>query len=83
MTVRLNLAHDLGISDKVILYLLDNQSRLLGGTRNDGDQTAWIQDADRNTALRCQPRFSVAAAFDHHEGICITKLSSDNTLRIL
>ena len=83
MTIRLNLAHDLGISDKVVLYLLDNQSRLLGSTRNDGNQAAWIQDADRNTALRRQPRFSVAAALDHHEGIRIAKLPGNHALRIL
>ena len=83
MTVCLNLTHDLGIPNKVILNLLNDQGCLFSGARDNSDQTAGIQDANCNTALRCQPRFSVAAAFDHHEGICITKLSSDNTLRIL
>lgn len=83
MTVRLNLTHDLGIPDEVVLYFLNNQRCLLSSARYNGDQTAGIQHANRNAALRRQPRLAIAAALDHHKGIGVTKLPSDNALGVL
>ena len=83
MTVRLNLTHDLGIPNKVILNLLNDQGCLFSGARDNSDQATGIQDANCNTALRRQPRFSVAAALDHHEGIRIAELPGNHALRIL
>lgn len=83
MPIALDLPHDLRILDEVVLNLLYDQRGLLCRTRYNCDQTARVQDADGNTALRRQPGLAVAAGLDHHDRIGITDLAGNHLLSIL
>lgn len=83
VAVRLDLAHDLRVADEVVLYLLDDQRRLLRRAGYHGNQAARVEDANGDTAQRRQPRLAVAAAFDHHERVRVAKLPGDHLLRVL
>lgn len=83
MTITLDLPHDLRILDEVVLNLLYDQRGLFCRARHNCDQTARVQDADGNTALRRQPGLAVAAGLDHHDRIRIAHLTGDHLLGIL
>ena len=83
MGIALDLPHDFGIPNEIVLDLLHDQGGLLRSAGDHGDQAAGVEDPHRDAAKGGLPGLAVAAALDHHERVGVAKFTGDDPLSVL
>lgn len=83
MPLGTDLTQDIRVGQKEIVDLLNNLRRLLGGSTDNRNVGARVQNANGNAAHGDQPGLSVATALDNHLLLGIAELPGDQPLGIL